>query len=170
MLYGILLESCRDGISTVYGIQTWRRIVQELGLGHETFTILGGYEEDLIERIAICKWCFIFLSFLELKEDQSENQPKDRHFPGKKFLLCDLIISLSRSSDNSIKSKIWALFDHISLGSSHIHTFSWIKRIRKIFFRWLNSFFQNAVQRKIKNQTLTNNLLTSRESWWKIAP
>ena len=55
MLYGILLESCRDGISTVFGRHTWRRIVQELNLGHETFTILGRYEENLIEKIAECK-------------------------------------------------------------------------------------------------------------------
>ena len=63
MLYGILLESCRDGISTVFGQQTWKRIVQELSLGHETFTILGSYEETLIERIAECKPFFTFLFF-----------------------------------------------------------------------------------------------------------
>jgi hypothetical protein len=60
MLYGILLESCRDGISTVFGQQTWKRIVQELNLEHETFTILGRYEENMIERIAECKSFFPF--------------------------------------------------------------------------------------------------------------
>ena len=55
MLYGILLESCRDGISTEFGQHTWKKIVQELNLGHETFTILGRYEENLIERIADCE-------------------------------------------------------------------------------------------------------------------
>lgn len=60
MLYGILLESCRDGISTVYGHQTWKRIVQELNFEHETFTILGRYEENMIERIAECELCFTF--------------------------------------------------------------------------------------------------------------
>ena len=62
MLYGILLESCRDGISTTYGQQTWKRIVLELNLEHETFTILGKYEEDLVEKIAECKSLFIFFS------------------------------------------------------------------------------------------------------------
>ena len=60
MLYGILLESCRDGISTVYGQQIWKRIVQELNFEHETFTILGRYEENVIERIAECESCFTF--------------------------------------------------------------------------------------------------------------
>ncbi|CAF0824330.1 unnamed protein product [Adineta ricciae] len=54
MLYGILLESCRDGIIVAYGHETWKRIVQELGFEHETFTILGRYNEDIIQRIAEC--------------------------------------------------------------------------------------------------------------------
>lgn len=58
MLYGILLESCRDGISTAFGQQTWRRIVQELNFEHETFTILGRYEEKMIEKIAECESFF----------------------------------------------------------------------------------------------------------------
>jgi len=60
MLYGILLESCRDGICTVFGHETWKRIVQELNFPHETFSILGRYEENMIERIAECKSFFTF--------------------------------------------------------------------------------------------------------------
>lgn len=60
MLYGILLESCRDGISTVFGQENWKRIVQELNFEHETFTILGRYDESMIERIAECKSFFTF--------------------------------------------------------------------------------------------------------------
>ncbi|CAF0908758.1 unnamed protein product, partial [Didymodactylos carnosus] len=54
MLYGILLESARDGVRSVYGHQTWRRIVQELNFEHDSFTTLGRYDEDLIEKIALC--------------------------------------------------------------------------------------------------------------------
>jgi Haem-NO-binding len=62
MLYGILLESCRDGISTTFGQQTWKRVVQELNLEHETFTILGKYDENLVEMIAECKsLSYVFL-------------------------------------------------------------------------------------------------------------
>jgi hypothetical protein len=60
MLYGILLESCRDGICTTFGQETWKRIVEELEFEHETFTILGRYEENMIERIAECKSFFTF--------------------------------------------------------------------------------------------------------------
>jgi hypothetical protein len=67
MLYGILLESCRDGISTAFGQQIWKRIVQELNLEHETFTILGKYDENLVERIAECKSLFIFFFFYNRK-------------------------------------------------------------------------------------------------------
>jgi hypothetical protein len=55
MLYGILLESARDGICLGYGSQIWKKIVQELNFEHESFTTLGRYEDNLIERIAECK-------------------------------------------------------------------------------------------------------------------
>ena len=55
MIYGILLESCRDGVCEVYGLATWKRIVQDLNLDHETFTTLGRYDETIIERAAECK-------------------------------------------------------------------------------------------------------------------
>ncbi|CAF1360256.1 unnamed protein product, partial [Didymodactylos carnosus] len=54
MLYGILLESARDGICNVYGLATWKRIVEELNFEHESFSTLGRYEENLIEKIAEC--------------------------------------------------------------------------------------------------------------------
>jgi hypothetical protein len=55
MIYGILLESCRDGVCEVYGIAIWKRIVQELNFEHESFTTLGRYDESIIERVAECK-------------------------------------------------------------------------------------------------------------------
>ncbi len=55
MIYGILLESCRDGVCEVYGQPIWKRIVQELNFEHESFTTLGRYDETLIEKVAECK-------------------------------------------------------------------------------------------------------------------
>lgn len=55
MIYGMLLESCRDGVCEVYGVAVWKRIVQELNFEHESFTTLGRYDESLIEKIAECK-------------------------------------------------------------------------------------------------------------------
>ena len=55
MIYGILLESCRDGVCEVYGQTIWKRIVQELNFEHESFTTLGRYDETLIEKVAECK-------------------------------------------------------------------------------------------------------------------
>ena len=55
MIYGILLESIRDGICEVYGDFTWKRIVEFINLEHETFTTLGRYDEAVIERIADCE-------------------------------------------------------------------------------------------------------------------
>ena len=61
MIYGILLESCRDGVCESYGIATWKRIVQELNFEHESFTTLGRYDETVIERVAECKINFFIL-------------------------------------------------------------------------------------------------------------
>ncbi len=55
MIYGILLESCRDGVCEVYGERIWKRIVQELNFKHDSFTTLGRYDESLIEKVAECK-------------------------------------------------------------------------------------------------------------------
>ncbi|CAF3478037.1 unnamed protein product [Adineta steineri] len=54
MLYGILLESVRDGICLNYGRQIWKRIVQELNFEHETFTTFGQYDDSLVTKIAEC--------------------------------------------------------------------------------------------------------------------
>lgn len=55
MIYGILLESCRDGVRELYGAETWKRVVQELSFEHESFTTLGRYDETVIARVAECK-------------------------------------------------------------------------------------------------------------------
>ncbi|CAF2064681.1 unnamed protein product [Rotaria magnacalcarata] len=54
MLYGILLESVRDGICLSYGNQIWKKVVQELNFEHESFTTLGRYDDNLIDKIAEC--------------------------------------------------------------------------------------------------------------------
>ncbi|CAF1002502.1 unnamed protein product [Rotaria sordida] len=54
MIYGILLESCRDGICHTYGTSVWQRLVEELSFESESFTTLGRYDETLIERLAEC--------------------------------------------------------------------------------------------------------------------
>lgn len=62
MLYGILLESARDGICLSYGDQVWKRIVEELNFEHDSFTTLGRYEDNLIEKIAECNsFPFLYL-------------------------------------------------------------------------------------------------------------
>lgn len=63
MIYGILLESCRDGVCEVYGQTTWKRIVQELNFEHESFTTLGRYDETLIEKVAECKKILFCIHF-----------------------------------------------------------------------------------------------------------
>ncbi|CAF3725651.1 unnamed protein product [Adineta steineri] len=61
MLYGILLESCRDGVCETFGVATWKRIVEELNFEHDSFTTLGRYEENIIERVAECTLKLILL-------------------------------------------------------------------------------------------------------------
>jgi hypothetical protein len=67
MIYGILLESCRDGVCEVYGIAIWKRIVQELNFEHESFTTLGRYDESIIERVAECKNDLFLNQLLNIK-------------------------------------------------------------------------------------------------------
>ncbi|CAF1362306.1 unnamed protein product, partial [Didymodactylos carnosus] len=52
LIYGLILESARDGICVFYGTQTWKRVVQELGLPHDTFVFAERYDDRLLERIA----------------------------------------------------------------------------------------------------------------------
>ncbi len=67
MIYGILLESCKDGVCEAYGLATWKRIVQELNFEHESFTTLGRYDESVIERVAECNIIlFYFIRYRNL--------------------------------------------------------------------------------------------------------
>ena len=63
MVYGILLESVRGGICLAYGNQVWKKVVEELDLEHESFTTLGHYEDNLIERMAECNELLLFVFF-----------------------------------------------------------------------------------------------------------
>ncbi len=48
MLYGIILESVRNGIILSYGLSIWKRIVHDIELPSETFDRLKHYNDDLI--------------------------------------------------------------------------------------------------------------------------
>lgn len=72
MIYGMLLESIRDGICTCHGEGAWKRIVQDLNFEYETFTTLGRYDEAIIERIAECEKILFevfFLGFDRMEKD-----------------------------------------------------------------------------------------------------
>ena len=61
MIYGILLESVRDGICSNYGNDIWKQIVEELCLEYESFSIHHQYNDNLIERIAECNQIYFSL-------------------------------------------------------------------------------------------------------------
>jgi hypothetical protein len=55
MLYGIILESVRDGILLFYGDRVWKCIVSELKLPSETFDLFERYDHKIIFNICECK-------------------------------------------------------------------------------------------------------------------
>ncbi|CAF4341093.1 unnamed protein product [Adineta steineri] len=61
MLYGIILESARDGVIVFHGDSLWKRIVHELNLPSETFQLFARYEEKILFDICECK--YIYTSF-----------------------------------------------------------------------------------------------------------
>ncbi|CAF1455606.1 unnamed protein product, partial [Didymodactylos carnosus] len=52
MLYGIILESARDGICLFYGVETWKRVVEEVNLPQDTFNFVGQYDDSILKQIA----------------------------------------------------------------------------------------------------------------------
>lgn len=54
MLYGIILESVRNGIVLDYGLNTWKRIVQEVDLPSDTFDLFTHYPDVLMLSICDC--------------------------------------------------------------------------------------------------------------------
>lgn len=58
MLYGIILESARDGIILSYGLNVWKRIVHELELPSETFDFFTRYNDKILINISDCKYLF----------------------------------------------------------------------------------------------------------------
>ncbi|CAF0865964.1 unnamed protein product [Adineta steineri] len=54
MLYGIILESARDGVIVFHGDSLWKRIVHELNLPSETFQLFARYEEKILFDICEC--------------------------------------------------------------------------------------------------------------------
>ena len=55
MIYGIILESARDGVIIFYGDKVWKRIVHELKLPSETFELFVRYDHKLMFEICECK-------------------------------------------------------------------------------------------------------------------
>ena len=59
MLYGIIMDTIRDGILRSYGPIMWKRIVHEVNLSTETFDFYSRYEENLLINICDCELVFI---------------------------------------------------------------------------------------------------------------
>lgn len=55
MLYGIILESARDGVIVFHGENVWKRIVHELRLPSDTFQPFARYDKKLLFDICECK-------------------------------------------------------------------------------------------------------------------
>lgn len=60
MLYGIILDTVRDGILRSYGSNMWKRIVHEVKLPSEVFDFHLRYEDHLLINICDCKFSLIF--------------------------------------------------------------------------------------------------------------
>jgi len=56
MLYGIILESARDGVLVFHGDHVWKRIVNELKLPSETFQLFHRYDKKILFDICECKY------------------------------------------------------------------------------------------------------------------
>ncbi|UJR35611.1 hypothetical protein I4U23_028361 [Adineta vaga] len=54
MFYGIILESARDGVILFHGETVWKRIVHELKLPSETFTLFARYDQKILFDICDC--------------------------------------------------------------------------------------------------------------------
>jgi len=61
MLYGIILDSARDGVILSYGLNVWKRIVNELELPSETFDLFTHYNDNIMLGICDCKYLDIDL-------------------------------------------------------------------------------------------------------------
>ncbi len=66
MLYGIILDSARDGVILSYGLNIWKRIVRELELPSETFNVFIHYNDNIMLNICDCKYLYIDLSSVYL--------------------------------------------------------------------------------------------------------
>ena len=60
MLYGIILDSARDGIILSYGWNIWKRVVNELKLPSDTFDLFTHYSENIMFSICECKFKYRF--------------------------------------------------------------------------------------------------------------
>jgi len=56
MLYGVILESARDGIILSYGLNIWKRIVNQLELPSDEFDLFTHYNDQLLLNICDCEF------------------------------------------------------------------------------------------------------------------
>lgn len=56
MLYGVILESARDGIILSHGLNIWKRIVNELELPSNEFDFFTHYSDQLMLNICDCEF------------------------------------------------------------------------------------------------------------------
>jgi hypothetical protein len=56
MLYGIILESARDGVILTHGINVWRRIVHDIELPSKAFDLFKHYNDNLLLSICNCMY------------------------------------------------------------------------------------------------------------------
>ncbi|CAF0994539.1 unnamed protein product [Adineta ricciae] len=54
MLYGLVLDSARDGIIFQYGSNVWKRVIHELKLPSDTFDLFTHYNDQLLLNISEC--------------------------------------------------------------------------------------------------------------------
>ncbi|CAF4671083.1 unnamed protein product [Rotaria sp. Silwood1] len=54
MLYGIVMDTIRDGILRSYGAIMWKRVVHEVNLPFETFEFYSRYDDSLLIKICDC--------------------------------------------------------------------------------------------------------------------
>jgi hypothetical protein len=70
MLYGIILESARDGVIVFHGDNVWKRIVQELQLPSETFQLFARYDHKIIFDICECKYVYRLFHSVRVDSDR----------------------------------------------------------------------------------------------------
>ena len=56
MIYGMIMDTIRDGILRSYGSVMWKRVVNEVNLPSETFELYTRYDDNILIHICDCKF------------------------------------------------------------------------------------------------------------------